>query len=311
MASKHKARICYRESRRVFWLRHYLNRLVPKLKRSGVIPVWPRLCAFPNDLIGREMSVAGLYEMAGIRAVESLCSSGAIGSSASSIFIDVGANIGIYTTALAKHFDSVLAFEPHPVTSRLLELNIEINRIPNAKVLRFALSNREGKADLTDAGVDNVGASTLETERISDSLRDGTIHEVDVRRGEGLLRAECVTKPVAFMKIDVEGHEEAVIEGMIGWLSEQMPVIAFEANSNERSERVRKRLEDAGYTHFLGLDFYPWVSSLVLRVLVLTIFGVRHALEPVDSLLDRSYSLVFAMTDDQKNQFDRVLSGPR
>ena len=307
MASKHKAVICYHESRRVFWLRHYLNRLVPKLKRSGVIPVWPRLCAFPNDLIGREMSVAGLYEMAGIRAVENLCARGAIKSPASSIFIDVGANVGVYTTALARHFDTVLAFEPHPVISRILELNIEINHILNAKVFRSALSNRDGKAELTDAGVDNVGASTLEAGRLPDSLRDGTVHHVDVRRGEAFLRAQRLSRPVAFMKIDVEGHEEAVIEGMIRWISEQMPVIAFEANSNERSERVRKRLEQVGYTNFLGLDFYPRVPWLIPRVLVLTVFGVRHALKSIESLQGRNYSLVFAMTDHQKYQFDNGL----
>ena len=73
------------------------------------------------------MSVAGLYEMAGVRAVESLCLHGAIRDPGWSICIDVGANIDIYTTTLAKHFGTIIAFEPHPVTSRLLAFNAEIN----------------------------------------------------------------------------------------------------------------------------------------------------------------------------------------
>lgn len=242
--------------------------------------------------------------MAGIRAMECLLSRGVIARPGSSAFIDVGANIGIYTTVLAKYFATVLAFEPHPITSRLLELNVEINKVKNVRMFRCALSDREGKAQLADAGVDNVGASTLEVDRLPQSLRDGTVHEVDVHCGDAFLDAERLTAPLSFVKIDVEGHEGAVIDGMIKLLQEQKPVVAFEANTGGRSEQVRQRLEQIGYSAFLALDFYPRVRPLLLRIFFLTFFGVRHALKPVDSLSKRSYSLVFALTDAQKRRLD-------
>ena len=89
-------------------------------------------------------------------------------------------------------------------------------------------------------------------------------------------------------------------------ISDHMPVIAFEANSGESSERVRERLEKIGYTTFLALDFYPKIQPLVLRVFLLTLLGVRYALVPVNSLLDRKYSMVFAMTDEQKRELDKA-----
>ncbi len=55
---KSKLLVCHVEGRRISWLRHYLNRLVPKLKRSGVVLRWPRRCVFPNDLTERERTHA-------------------------------------------------------------------------------------------------------------------------------------------------------------------------------------------------------------------------------------------------------------
>lgn len=301
---KSKLLVCHVEDRRIFWLRHYLNRLVPKLKRSGVIPGWPRLCAFPNDLIGREMSVAGLYEMAGLQAVKKLVAMDVVPNAGEAVFIDVGANIGIYTTSLATVFKTVLAFEPHPLTHRLLAMNVDLNEISNVTSFQYALSDRDGRAALIDAGADNVGASSLEKDR-GDTSKPGprTVHEVELRQGDHLLLEERCIGPVAFIKIDVEGHEAAVINGMSGLIARDMPVIAFEANSREQSEGVRQTLEGMGYSAFYGLDFHPCIGPLPLRVLLLTMIGVSHVLRPLSGAIShRSFALVFALTETQARQ---------
>jgi FkbM family methyltransferase len=297
-ASTAEPRMCYLEPRRVFWLRHYLNRLLPRLKTQGHVPDRPRLCAFPNDLIGREMAVAGRFEMSGLRAVDYLCDRGVIQAGEDATLLDVGANIGTYAVCLHSRFGRVHAFEPHPIVAKVLDINLEVNQIRNVRVHRVALSNREGTATLQDAGVDNVGASTLERERLPEALRGSQSHEVPVVRGDQHLAA-AFDERVAFVKIDVEGHEEEAIEGLSGLLSRHMPVIGFEANSAEASERLWRRLTSLGYTRFWALDFFPRYRHLAVRVLMLSLFGVRHALSPLDALRGRSYSLVFAMTDAQ------------
>jgi len=296
------------ENRRIFWLRHYLNRLVPKLKLAGVVPVWPRLCAFPNDLIGREMAVAGLYELAGLNAVKKLVSLGVIAHAGERVFIDVGANIGIYTTSLSPCFKAVLAFEPHPFSSQLLGLNVELNNISNVTLFQCALSDRDGTANLTDTGADNVGASSLETERVTTAgSKSWAVYEVELRRGDAVLDERCLAgRRVGFIKIDVEGHESSVIEGMAALIAQHKPVIAFEANSRLQSEGVRQHLEDAGYEFFYGLDFHPAVKSLPLRVLLLTLFGVKHVLRFLpESIGDKNFPLVFAMTSEHASFMSR------
>ena len=285
-------RICYVESRRVFWARHLLHRLVKRLKRQGRFPVHPRLVAFPNDLIGRELAVAGAYEPDGIRAMQWLCDSGIVAAPESHAFLDIGANIGIYTTAMAGRFAEALAFEPHPVTARVLALNVEINGLRNVKVQRVALSDRDGEAELFDAGHDNVGASSLEH-----AAQDGAplpSHRVPLLQGEAAVRA-ATARRVGLIKLDVEGHELKVIEGLSGLLAEHMPVLAFESNDPALAVSVPARLRTLGYESFVVLDFWPVVGWLPLRVLLLTLLGVRHALRPVESLEGGAYSLVFAL----------------
>jgi tRNA G37 N-methylase Trm5 len=45
------------------------------------------------------------------------------------IIVDVGANIGVYAIPLAKRVNKVIAFEPHPKTSEMLEKSIELNHV--------------------------------------------------------------------------------------------------------------------------------------------------------------------------------------
>jgi FkbM family methyltransferase len=299
LAPTSAAHVCYTEPRLVFWLRHLLNRLMPRLKRRGKIPASPRLCAFPNDLIGREMSVAGLYEIAGLRAVEFLCDRGTIRSGPGTTFFDIGANIGTYSASLHGRFGAVHAFEPHPLVSKILAINLEANDISNVRIHVLALSNQAGMSPLHDAGVDNVGASSLEGGRLPDALRSEKTHMVRLVRGDDYLDG-VADDGLAFIKIDVEGHEQAAIEGLATMVARYRPVIAFEANSGAASERLWILLQSLGYERFWALDFHPAYRSLPVRVAMLTLFGVRHALTPIERLGGRKYSLVFSMTAAQE-----------
>lgn len=263
--------------------------MVAGLKRGGRNLTTYRLCAFPNDLIGREIAVAGTYEGAGIAAIEWLCEHGVIENTKQGAFLDVGANVGVYTVALAARFGSVLAFEPHPVTNRVLALNASINDLGNVVVLDYGLSDSDAIADLCEGDSDNLGASSLER-----GTGTAKRYKVTLRHAAVAVR-EITAAPVALIKMDVEGHEPKVIAGLWSLLAGSRPVLAFEANDQGHNQCLVAQLSKLGYTRFLALDYRPAIRYLWLRVLVLTVAGVRHELKPVSNLDNAQYSLVFAL----------------
>jgi hypothetical protein len=101
--------------------------------------------------------------------------------------------------------------------------------------------------------------------------------------------------PIAFIKIDVKGHEPKVIRGLSGLLVEQLPAIAFEANDTSHNQHFSDLLSGLSYTKSLALDYSPAIKNLWLRVLTLTLFGVRSTLKPASILTKIRHSLVSAL----------------
>lgn len=278
--------IVFKESRGVFWLRHLLQRFVRFFRKNPNRKF--RICAFPDDQIGRDIAVTGLYEEAAIRSVEWMIRSEVIDSNRSGFFLDIGANIGIYTLVLAGRFHTVLAFEPHPMTRRLLQLNVEINGLSNVVVSPYALSNETGYAVLREE-VGNIGASTIDG---SDCDKEGC--RVEVREASPLVEEFLAGASISFIKLDVEGHELKVLQGLRRVLAEQTPVIAFEANRPSQSEDILALLRELGYVKFIAIDLWPAIPSSMLNVLIHTIIGVRYVVKEVN-VIEKDYSLVFAL----------------
>lgn len=129
--------------------------------------------------------------------------------------VDVGANIGYVTLLLAQTVGpggNVHAFEPDPDNLLELERTVAQNRLPNVRVHPCAVGDAEGVASLA-SGIN----ARLRTE--------GTV-PVRVRRLDDVLRGQRVD----FLKIDVEGHEGAVLAGATRLLAEQRPRLFVEVH---------------------------------------------------------------------------------
>lgn len=150
------------------------------------------------------------------------------------VFVDGGANFGIYTVVASKLVGNsgvVLSFEPSPENFAILQRNVELNKMENVKVFCSAISDRDGTTRLYH--IDNAPNSyslgkdvnpTTDYEEIS------TVSLDSVLQREGLERVD-------FLKLDVEGAEELVLRGAKSLFSRMRPIVLFEV-----SESATKRL---------------------------------------------------------------------
>jgi FkbM family methyltransferase len=147
---------------------------------------------------------------------------------AGELVLDVGANIGLTTVALALAAPRarVVAFEPSPVNLAFLRRNLAANGLERVEVVGAALSDRPGKLRFHEAkgfgaGSHVVGADHLDTKAATVEVRAVTL--------DRHFRDDPAT--IRFIKLDCEGHEPEVIFGARRRLGRDQPVIAMEFNS--------------------------------------------------------------------------------
>jgi len=143
--------------------------------------------------------------------------------------IDAGANFGHITmlaAALVQPHGIVHAFEPHPLLAQLLRDHAARQpHVGQIEVWQKALSDHSGVTTLR-VNPDWLGGSTIRTDPNKDS-RTGTFveeYEVEVVRADDL-PLSLTTAGKIIVKIDVEGHEPAVIHGMTNLLARTAAVI--------------------------------------------------------------------------------------
>jgi FkbM family methyltransferase len=134
--------------------------------------------------------------------------------------IDIGANVGAYTYFMAKGGLSVEAFEPIPACATALRA-VECDRI---RIHQLALSDKPGLRRLImplESGRELTGLA---------AIRNGAAGRDQARAFD----AQCETldsfgfKDVSLIKIDVEGHELAVLRGAQETLARDLPLIVLE-----------------------------------------------------------------------------------
>ena len=123
-------------------------------------------------------------------------------------FLDVGANLGVYSLRLAPYFrsGSINAFEPIARIRDLFTRSVLLNAYgPVVSIHPYAVSDRDGEAILSIPR-DHAGGATLGGP--GRQTRDET---VSLRKLDDLFPADIVCDMV---KLDVEGHELHALRGM-------------------------------------------------------------------------------------------------
>lgn len=166
------------------------------------------------------------------------------------LILDIGANIGVYSIFCADlpAVAEVHAFEPAPESFRALSENVPLNEIAATKTTchNIALSDSVGnvKFNLVSA---MSGANAIVP---TDKAVRGEVIEVSATT---LDRMFDYRGRVAAIKIDVEGHELAVINGMLEFLSNNDCYIQVEALAAEKKADIHNILCRMGFIKIFRL----------------------------------------------------------
>lgn len=164
-------------------------------------------------------------------------------------FLDVGANKGLYTLLLASHFPRVVAVEPMEENRAKLERALRENDIDNVHIAPCGLSDEEGSAPFYLPPAGNEGIGSFVSEHLPQAEQSITL---PIRRGDDLCAEHRLT--LGLVKIDTEGHEAAVLEGLRATLDRDRPFIILEIGDSTKAPLEARggltRLLPEGYTLF-------------------------------------------------------------
>lgn len=173
-----------------------------------------------GDWLGQYVYLTGVYEPPTSRVIAALLHSG-------DTFIDVGANSGYFTLLASRRIGPtgrVFSFEPVPSMRKRLMENISLNAMSNVSIHDVAVSNTVGVLPLFEGPEGHKGISSLRH-------IDNSAATIEVKTAPlDSLRETLST--VKLVKIDVEGAEQLVLEGMANILKEDHPYVVIEITDN-------------------------------------------------------------------------------
>jgi FkbM family methyltransferase len=153
-------------------------------------------------------------------------------SAQSPVCLDVGANLGLYSIAVARRLPqaTVIAFEPVPATYAALCQNVAANA-PGCTTLELALGSAARTELITVAHHYAAGSHLSSAGSLATHEGAGYVEiDVEVATLDAVV-AEQKLPRVDLIKIDVEGYETDVLAGATATLAEHTPIVQLEFNS--------------------------------------------------------------------------------
>jgi len=164
-------------------------------------------------------------------------------------FLDVGAHIGKYSVLFADRFRKVVAVEPEEDNFSTLMRNIRLNKLEGKiTAIRRAVYNESDLALTITLDSLNLGAHSVIS---SSTSRDAPLRQQEVRTitiDDVTRRCKIRPEEISFVKIDVEGAEYFVLDGMREVLAVGRAKLVIEVLDAQRVKKVISLLAEYGYT---------------------------------------------------------------
>jgi FkbM family methyltransferase len=220
-----------------------------RTKREVVakLPWGLRIKINPQEAIGYDIACHGLYELGLTETLWRLTEPG-------DLAIDAGANIGYTASILGIRVGpegKIICFEPHPQVFESLRENVEMwkkdRRCGSFVLHQAALGTESGPALLHTNDWFRTNRGTAWISDRAESTPDLRVIEVAVRNLDSLLHE---SESIGILKMDVQGSELAVLQGMARLLKRHaVRDIVFEEEAPFPAP-THKYLESMGYSIF-------------------------------------------------------------
>jgi FkbM family methyltransferase len=209
-----------------------------------------------HDLgVGWQLTERGNYEAQEVQVLKSIASI-LRQQRADLVILDIGANIGVHSVALAGEVGpkgKILAFEAQRIVFNMLAGNIALNSIENVFCYHKALADHNGSIDIPqfDYGRPLSLGSVEFGGRQNEPIGQDPIDDPDRREQVECSTVDALGLPqVDLIKIDVEGMELGVLRGAAELVDRCRPIIQVEYLKGDR-EALKRWLKDRGYKVFV------------------------------------------------------------
>ena len=253
----------------------------------------------PQPLLNwREARFYGRYGEVELHLMEFLCRRDADA-------LDVGANDGSYVHYMRRHARHVIAFEPMPMLATVLR-----QKFPRGvTVQEMALSDHMGSIELRMPVVDGVlvtGCATV-SDKASATYPGYQGVDVPMERLDDIYSGPC-----GFIKIDVEGHQQAVLDGAVETIKRCQPRMLVELEerlSPGGLGRARAYFDRLGYR---GLFVYQGQLKPIDRFSVRTMQDQTNLPSLTAALTERQrfgryvYNFIFLPPNEPESTVEKI-----
>ena len=227
-----------------------IGRIIHSFSKSDFVEIEGRKI-FTRNNDGLALSIFKIYEPNQTEVVKKYVHEG-------DTVIDIGAHVGYYTLLMAQlvgENGKVYSFEPDPVNFQLLKKSVEINGFENVVLIQKAVSNITDKVKLflgdDDSAINRIYDAKLGDAKESIDVESVTIDEYFKENDE----------LINFIKIDSEGSEVKIINGMKQFLSRNQELVMMTEffpflikKSGDEPNQYLKSLEKFGFSLYNILD---------------------------------------------------------
>lgn len=160
---------------------------------------------------------------------------------------DIGGYTGIHSIFFAnavRENGKVITFEPNPTNFREIAFNLKINNFKNVRVFPLGIGKEK---EILELNIDPIRYSRSsfdqKNQNISFTNRRSRKVKVKIDSIDNLIKEKTIPPP-NFVKIDVEGFESEVIQGMIFTIENYNPELFIEIHGRVKDELVKPLIDN-------------------------------------------------------------------